>query len=330
MTPTLRRALIVALYVALLLGWNFFCASFHSSARELSQRRLLRFDRGFRPADHAASHGHGGRFFGFTGTGGHGTPVDGAAPHPTAAAIVAAPTAAAAAAAAAAATTTTTATASATTTAAATALTTTTATATTTAAATTPTTTTATATSTITASSTICPASRRPYHTLLTAQATVYQQWQARIMYYHWKKQSVASGPCGDATGFTRLVASENGAADGLEGEIPSVFMVQMTTAELAKHGNFGVLNRPVSVQSWIDRGGLESVEEEYIYIAETDHVLTKPLPNFANGETAAAFPFHYMHASQAHQQLIERFAKGKNINLPPLTSPTPTPPPTP
>ena len=30
-----------------------------------------------------------------------------------------------------------------------------------------------------------CPANRRPYHTLLTGQGTFYNQWQARIMYFH-------------------------------------------------------------------------------------------------------------------------------------------------
>ena len=101
-----------------------------------------------------------------------------------------------------------------------------------------------------------CP-KRRPYHTVLTAQATVYQSWQARIMYFHWKKQAAAGGPCTDMTGFTRLVASEGGKPDGLEAEMPSVFVKQMTPEELAKHGHFGVLNRPHSVQQMIDTGAL-------------------------------------------------------------------------
>ena len=41
-----------------------------------------------------------------------------------------------------------------------------------------------------------CPPNRRPFHTLLTAQGSVYNQWQARIMYHHWKKQRAADGPC--------------------------------------------------------------------------------------------------------------------------------------
>ena len=40
-----------------------------------------------------------------------------------------------------------------------------------------------------------CPG-RRSYHTLLTTQASIYQQWQSRIMYYHFLKQKRLDGPC--------------------------------------------------------------------------------------------------------------------------------------
>ena len=152
---------------------------------------------------------------------------------------------------------------------------------------------------------------RRPYHTLLTTQATTYQQWQSRIMYYHFLKQKRLDGACTEMTGFTRLVASERAEADGLENEMPSVFVRQYTTAEIAQYGHFGVLNRPFSVVQFIDQGGLERLPEQFIYIAETDHVLMKPLPNLATEKKAAAFAFGYMHASYGHQALIDRFAPG-------------------
>ena len=60
-----------------------------------------------------------------------------------------------------------------------------------------------------------CP-ERRPYHTILTATGSVYQKWQSRIMYHHWKKNSVLAGPCADAVGFTRLCATPGGEPDGL------------------------------------------------------------------------------------------------------------------
>jgi hypothetical protein len=119
-----------------------------------------------------------------------------------------------------------------------------------------------------------CP-NRRPYHTLLTGQGTTYNGWQSRIMYFHWKKQAAADGPCTDMTGFTRICASKDGLPDGLENDIPSVFLRQLTSAELAKYGHFGVLNRPHSVVEFLKQPELvkRTIKEEFVMIAETDHV---------------------------------------------------------
>lgn len=93
-----------------------------------------------------------------------------------------------------------------------------------------------------------CP-SRNPFHTLLTSQGSVYQQWQARIAYHHWKKQAKVAGPCTDMVGFHRLCATEGGQPDGLEGEIPTIFTVQLSRDIIDSHFGFGVLNRPNSVK---------------------------------------------------------------------------------
>jgi hypothetical protein len=45
-----------------------------------------------------------------------------------------------------------------------------------------------------------CPKGRRPFHVLLTAQASVYQEWQSKIMHYHYRK-IVAANPCSEMTG---------------------------------------------------------------------------------------------------------------------------------
>ena len=151
-----------------------------------------------------------------------------------------------------------------------------------------------------------CPATRRPYHTLLTGQGTTYNGWQSRIMYYHWKKISKRDGRCTEMTGFTRLCASKDGKPDGLEKHIPSVFVPQLTTEVLAKYGHFGVLNRPHSVVEGLKLPALlDRIKEEYVMIAETDHVLMKPLPNLATPTEAAAHSFGYMHASSRHNSVI-------------------------
>ena len=38
-----------------------------------------------------------------------------------------------------------------------------------------------------------------------------------------------------------------------------------------------------------------ERITEEYVYIAETDHILLRPLPNLATPTVPAAFNFGYM-----------------------------------
>jgi hypothetical protein len=112
-------------------------------------------------------------------------------------------------------------------------------------------------------------------------------------------------------TSFSRLVASEDGKPDGLEAEMPSIFVRQYTASEIARYGHFGVLNRPFSVQQLLDVGGLKMVSEEFVYIAETDHVLMRPLPNLATPTTPVAFQFGYMHASASVQRYIDLVSPG-------------------
>ena len=69
------------------------------------------------------------------------------------------------------------------------------------------------------------------------------------------------------------------GEPDGLERHIPSVFVQQLSTEVLAKYGHFGVLNRPHSVVEGLKLPALlERITEEYVMIAETDHVFMKPV----------------------------------------------------
>ncbi|EOD04695.1 hypothetical protein EMIHUDRAFT_220816 [Emiliania huxleyi CCMP1516] len=92
-----------------------------------------------------------------------------------------------------------------------------------------------------------CPAGRRPYHTILTAQGSLYQQWQTKIFYYHFRKQQAAGGRCTEMTGFTRLLA---GKPDELMPTIPTVAVPE------AGHNvtrGFPVINRPWSMLLFID-----------------------------------------------------------------------------
>jgi len=153
-----------------------------------------------------------------------------------------------------------------------------------------------------------CP-ERRSYHALLTAQSSHYQQWQARIMYFHWQKQKAVQGRCGDMGGFTRLCATKGGEPDGLEGEIPSLFTAQLPDAVIAAHFHFGVLNRPHSVQALLDSPEmLAQITSRFVLILETDHVLMRPIPNLATEDKPAAFVFGYMHGNKAQDAIVRRY----------------------
>ena len=155
-----------------------------------------------------------------------------------------------------------------------------------------------------------CPASRKPYHTLLTATAQVYQQWQCRVMYYHWKKQRDLdpAGECTELTGFTRLVAHQDGNPDGLEREIPSFFVKEYSQRDYVRFRGYRVINRPYSVVQFLKSEYYRSqVREDYIYIAETDHILTQPLPNKASLGSPMAYIFNYMGPNPAHSSIIAR-----------------------
>jgi hypothetical protein len=91
---------------------------------------------------------------------------------------------------------------------------------------------------------------RKPYHVILTATSQVYQQWQCRVMYRHWLKQKALDpkGACTEMTGFTRLVASAGGRADGVEDEVPTLFVLEYTPEELNRFHGYRVINRPYSI----------------------------------------------------------------------------------
>jgi len=158
-----------------------------------------------------------------------------------------------------------------------------------------------------------CPG-RRPYHTVLTATGSVYQQWQARIMYHHWKKASAAGGKCTDMAAFTRLCATAGGRPDGLEGEIPTLFTVELSAQVLASHFHFGVLNRPNSVKQLMESTTLLAEirkTSDYVLILETDHVIMRPIPNLATPEKPAAFVFGYMFPQPSQQWVVEKYWPG-------------------
>lgn len=165
-----------------------------------------------------------------------------------------------------------------------------------------------------------CPG-RLPFHTLMTAQSSVYQQWQSRIAYFHWRKNAAAGGRCTDMVGFTRLCATEGGKPDGLELEMPTIFTTQLSEEVIAKHFHFNVLNRPNSILQLLARADLrEYLGSSYVLVMETDHVFMRPMPNLASETTPAAWVFGYMHANPSQDRIIQQYwPEGSSRSLDPV-----------
>ena len=152
------------------------------------------------------------------------------------------------------------------------------------------------------------PGPPRPYHTVLTSSSGGYQAWQCRIMYHHFKMQK-ARDPCGEMGGFTRLLTNFRGEDDGhsYSDEIPTVVVRELSGGEAR---GYVVANRPYSMKQFVDHPKFKAIEEEYIYIAETDHVLLRPMPNLATPDVPAAFNFGYM-VAWGQANIVNKFVPG-------------------
>ncbi|THU51431.1 hypothetical protein C4D60_Mb06t30980 [Musa balbisiana] len=126
----------------------------------------------------------------------------------------------------------------------------------------------------------------RPFHTAVTASDSVYNAWQCRVMYYWFKKVRDAT-PASEMGGFTRILHS--GRPDKLVDEIPT-FVADPLPAGTDQ--GYIVLNRPWAFVQWLQKA---DIQEEYILMAEPDHIIVKPVPNLAKAGLGAAFPFFYI-----------------------------------
>ena len=145
-----------------------------------------------------------------------------------------------------------------------------------------------------------CPPGRKPYHIVLTAQDNLYQAWQTRIMYYHFQKLQRAD-PCSEMTGFTRLLSSPDGGRDAMSDKIPTVHAKMLSpgtgcqsTGENTCDMGFPVMNRPHAVTQFLAQLPA-SLTEEYVLIAETDHLFLKEPRNLATPTKPVCFPFGYV-----------------------------------
>ncbi|KAF8395699.1 hypothetical protein HHK36_019649 [Tetracentron sinense] len=136
-----------------------------------------------------------------------------------------------------------------------------------------------------------------PFHVAVTATDAPYSKWQCRIMYYWYKKAKDMPGS--EMGGFTRVLHS--GSPDNLMDEIPT-FVVDPLPEGLDR--GYIVLNRPWAFVQWLEKA---AIEEEYILMAEPDHIFVNPLPNLAHGGYPAGFPFFYIKPA-LHEKIIRKF----------------------
>lgn len=152
---------------------------------------------------------------------------------------------------------------------------------------------------------------RLPFHVALTATDAPYNKWQCRVMYYWYKK--VKDMPGSEMGGFTRVLHS--GKPDNLMDEIPT-YVVDPLPAGLDQ--GYVVLNRPWAFVQWLEKA---TIEEEYILMAEPDHIFVKPLPNLARGGLPAAFPFFYIKPAE-NEKIVRKYypeEKGPVTDIDPI-----------
>ncbi|XP_020103518.1 hydroxyproline O-arabinosyltransferase 3 [Ananas comosus] len=152
---------------------------------------------------------------------------------------------------------------------------------------------------------------KRPFHVALTATDAPYSKWQCRIMYYWYKQMKDREGS--EMGGFTRVLHS--GSPDNLMDEIPT-FVVDPLPKGMDR--GYIVLNRPYAFVQWLEKA---KIEEDYILMAEPDHVFVRPLPNLAREKEPAAFPFFYIKPSE-NEKIVRKFypeEKGPVTNVDPI-----------
>ncbi|KAI4305922.1 hypothetical protein L6164_029248 [Bauhinia variegata] len=148
------------------------------------------------------------------------------------------------------------------------------------------------------------------FHVALTATDAAYSQWQCRIMYYWYRKMKDMPGS--DMGKFTRILHS--GKPDQLMDEIPT-FVVDPLPEGLDR--GYIVLNRPWAFVQWLEKA---DIEEEYILMAEPDHIFVNPLAILPSESQPAGFPFFYIKPVE-NEKIIRKFypEKGPLTDVDPI-----------
>ena len=141
------------------------------------------------------------------------------------------------------------------------------------------------------------------YHVVVAATGDPTSRWQTQVCYY-WYLRARASHPNSALGGFTRLLHSSTD--DKLSRRIRTV---RVGTENSLKHPALKVhpsLARPLAFKMFMEmpNGG---IDEDYVLMLQPDHIILKPVPNWASPTRPAAFPLFDMDFSQ-HRDLAEKY----------------------
>ena len=122
-----------------------------------------------------------------------------------------------------------------------------------------------------------------------------YQACLSAVMYYWYRRCGTLGAPRSD--GVSRACYTT---LDALVVEIPTC-----AVDRLENELGFVVLSRPWRSSSFEK---CPEIEEDYVLMAEPDHLFLRPLDNLMSGRSPAAFPFFYI-VPKNYPELIRRFA---------------------
>ena len=132
-----------------------------------------------------------------------------------------------------------------------------------------------------------------------------YLSWQVEVFWYWYRKHKEAH-PDSDLGGFTRVLHAA--ADDHLSALVPTVRVDPLDHPGVAR---FPPLQRPHALRQFLRAA---DIEEDYIFMAEPDHIMIAPPPNWAAPLEPAAFPFGYIDFAQ-NAELVARWNK-KDVPL--------------
>lgn len=76
------------------------------------------------------------------------------------------------------------------------------------------------------------------------------------------------------------------------------------------------VLNRPWAFVQWLQEA---KIKEEYVLMAEPDHVFVKPMPNLAHGSIPAAYNFFYITPVKNEKIIRKYYPMGPITSIDPI-----------